>query len=63
MKSNDLVFEALLKACNHSKLSLDPKLLRKVYNVQMKHQFEKDREIPLREMSHLIEDYIKKKDI
>ena len=58
MKSHDMVLEALLKAGKNNAPEVPEALLRKAYDIQIRYQFEKDREIPLREMSHLVEDYI-----
>lgn len=58
MKSHDMVLEALLKAGKHNASQVPDALLRKAYEIQIRYQFEKDREIPLKEMSRLVEDYI-----
>jgi hypothetical protein len=58
MKSHDMAFEALQRASKRNGSKLPDTLLRKAYDIQIRHQFEKDRDIPLREMSRLIEDHI-----
>lgn len=58
MKSHDIALEGLLRASKRSGSQLPDALLRKVYDIQIRYQFEKDRDIPLKEMSRLIEDHI-----
>ena len=60
MKSRDMALEALLRASKRNALQLPDALLRKIYEIQVKYQFEDEREIPLREMSRIVEDYINK---
>ena len=63
MKSHDIALESLLIAGKRYAPDVPEGLLRKAYEIQTTYQFETDREIPLREMSRLVEDYVKKIDI
>ena len=58
MKSNDMALEALLTAGKRYASQVPDALLRKAYEIQIRYQFEDEREIPLREISRLVEDYI-----
>ena len=57
-ENRDMVLEALLKAGRKHAPDIPEDLLIKVYEIQIKCQYEKDRQIPLNEMAHVVEAYI-----
>lgn len=60
MRSHDMALDALLTAGKRYASQVPDPLLRKAYEIQVRYQFEDEREIPLREMSRIVEDYINK---
>jgi len=59
MKAPDMVLDALLAAGKHHAPGLPENILRSAYEIQINNQFERDRDIPLKKMARLVEDYIK----
>jgi len=55
---NDLPLQALIAAGKEYSPDVPESLLRKAYEIQVKHQYEKDSEIALKEMQKLVESYI-----
>lgn len=58
IESDDIILESLLEAGKEFAARLPEDLLRKAYEIQVNHQFEKDRNIPLRALQNLVEDYL-----
>ena len=58
MKAPDMVLDALLAAGKHHAPDLPETLLRSAYEIQINNLFERDRDIPLKEMARLVEDYV-----
>ncbi len=64
MRAHDMALDALLTAGKQYAQQVPEELLRKAYEIQIKYQFEEDeREIPLKEMSRMVEDYVNKTTI
>lgn len=58
IRNHEMVLEALLSAGKEHAPNIPEELLRKAYEIQGNHQFEKDQEIRLREMARLVEEYV-----
>lgn len=54
--ATDLVLETLLAVRAEITPELDEELLRQCYEIQKKHQFEHDRDVPTQAMNRLIDD-------
>ena len=54
----EIGYKALLSAAKAMSSNIPETLLLQAYQIQTNRQFEKDREIPLREIQKLVEDYV-----
>lgn len=59
---NDLVLETLLASRNEVAPDLDVELLRQCYEIQKRHQFDRDRATPTQAMERLIDDHVNSRD-
>jgi len=60
--NNENAFMALLDSAKENGLDLDEEILRKIYDVQKKYQYdhEQNRDLSMHEMEKLIEAYVDK---
>ena len=54
--ATDLVLETLLAVCREVAPDLDDQLVRQCYEIEKKHQFDRDRGVPTRAMDRLIDE-------
>lgn len=57
-ESIEIALRALLTVAQDSAPELSEDLLRKVYAIQRRHQFDHERDVSLREMQRLLDDFI-----
>jgi len=57
-RHEDIALQVLLNVAREASTNLPVELLRKAYEIEVKYQFEKDREIPLNELKRLVESYV-----
>ena len=56
--NEDIALNVLLNIAKNSASNLPDDFLRAAYAIEVKYQFEKDREIPLNELKRLVEAYV-----
>ncbi len=57
-EAHDMALAALLTASREIAPELPEDLVRTTYAIQSRHQFNKDRDVPLEEMRRLIDDHV-----
>jgi len=57
-EAHDMALAALLTASRAIAPELPEDLVRTIYAIQSRHQFNKDRDVPLEEMRRLIDDHV-----
>jgi hypothetical protein len=57
-EAHDMALAALLTSAREVAPDLPEELIRKIYVIQSRHQFNRDRVSPLEEMRHLVEDHV-----